>query len=626
MKQILFLLALLCLNHFSKAQIGLTTFATGFTQPVDIKHCNDDRLFIVQQNGYIKIADTNGVVRPAPFLDIHTLIVLGSEQGLLGLAFPPDYKTSGCFYVDYTCQPSGYTRISRFHVSPLDSNLANAASEEILLTIYQPYSNHNGGHLAFGPDGYLYIGMGDGGSGGDPGNRAQNPDTLLGKILRIDVSPAIPTYAIPASNIFASDTTLGRPEIWSMGSRNPWRWSFDRANGDLWIGDVGQNVVEEIDYVPAGTPSGLNFGWRCYEGNQAYNTSGCQPYSYYTPPVFTYTHTGGACSITGGYMHRGGKSAELYGKYFYCDYCVSNIHYLRHLANGTFPDVNLGSLGAAAVVAFGEDKWGELYCSGYNSGIIYRFTSANCAPASVINAGIDTISVCGSGPVELKAPIGKRLSYAWYQGGTPVGTDSSSYTTSYPGQYSVTVTNPDNGCTSSDSVLVQFLTPPSPVITGLDTVYCIYNPPVSFVPSPLGGTLSGAGITGLTFDPAAAGIGMSVVTYSYTDSHGCSGTYTQNVRVDLCTGFSDTGPVQNAALYPSPNNGEFTLLFSSLKPQRLQLSLLNVLGENVYTEEITSNAGEQRIPIRALHLADGVYVLRIANERSASEMRMVVRN
>lgn len=250
-----------------KAQpdIAVTVFSNGFSKPVDIANCGDDRLFILEQHtGRIYILDKNGDRLNTPFLQLPG-VGQSNEQGLLGLAFHPDYLNNGYFFINYSL-PNGNSRISRFSVSANDPNIANMASELVLLEVDQPFSNHNGGCLKFGPDGYLYAGFGDGGSGGDPQANGQNLQTLLGKILRLDVDNGSP-YAIPASNPYVNNpNALG--EIWSFGNRNPWRFSFDRATGDLWIGDVGQNSWEEIDFQPANSGGGENYGWRCYEGNQ----------------------------------------------------------------------------------------------------------------------------------------------------------------------------------------------------------------------------------------------------------------------------------------------------------------------------------------------------------------------
>src|SRR5690554_2313016 len=260
----------MALGLTSMAQtIILTPFATGFSDPVEIAHCGDDRLFIVQQGGAIKVVNSDGSVNAENFLNLSSLISTGSERGLLGLAFHPNYESNGYFFVNYT-NTSGNTVIARYSVSNSNPNVADPSSGVILLTINQPFSNHNGGCIKFGPDGYLWISMGDGGSGGDPNNNGQNKSSLLGKMLRIDVDGE--TYTSPSDNPFVG--TDGADEIWAYGLRNAWKFSFDRETGDVWIADVGQNAIEEINHESSTEP-GLNYGWRCYEGNNTYNTSGC---------------------------------------------------------------------------------------------------------------------------------------------------------------------------------------------------------------------------------------------------------------------------------------------------------------------------------------------------------------
>ena len=263
---------------------------------------------------------------PIAFLDISDRITYSGEQGLLGLAFDPNYKTNGFFYV-YYINKSGSTQVSRFKANPDYPNKASAGSEKFILSISQPFTNHKGGCIKFGSDGYLYIGTGDGGSGGDPNNNAQNPQSLLGKMLRIDVHHGNP-YAIPADNPFV-DSSNYKKEIWALGLRNPWRWSFDAQNGYMIIADVGQDNWEEVNYQQ-GTNGGKNYGWRCYEGNHAYNTAGCNAQSSYKSPVYEYQHlsTTGDCAIIGGYVYRGKKYPDLFGKYFCTDYCSGIIRML----------------------------------------------------------------------------------------------------------------------------------------------------------------------------------------------------------------------------------------------------------------------------------------------------------
>jgi glucose/arabinose dehydrogenase len=347
---------------------SLTPFASGFTNPVCITNAGDDRLFIVSRTGYIYIVNNTGNTNPIPFLDIDARVKSnGGEQGLLGLVFHPEYPDSGYFYVNYTGIGDS-THISRFSVSPSNPDLADDQSEMKLLTIYQPFTNHNGGDLHFGPDGYLHIGLGDGGSSGDPDNRAQNKLEYLGKMLRIDVDHGNP-YAIPETNPFYNDpSALG--EIWALGLRNPWRFSFDKLTGDLWIADVGQNTWEEIDFQAASSIGGENYGWRCYQGNATYNTTGCGASGLYTFPIHQYSHSFG-CSVTGGYVYRGSQFPAMQGRYFFADYCSDRIWTIRD-NGGSWLVEDFGQFAGNNFTTFGEDANGQLYIAGYSTGIIYR--------------------------------------------------------------------------------------------------------------------------------------------------------------------------------------------------------------------------------------------------------------
>ncbi|MBT5657371.1 MAG: hypothetical protein HOI89_06285 [Phycisphaerae bacterium] len=359
--------------HATAGGTTLTTqrIVTGLARPVLVTAAPGDtsRLFIVEQRsgstGRIRIFDlaTNLLVS-TPFLSL--TVSTGSEQGLLGMAFHPDYNTNGYFFINYT-NSSGNTIVARYQVSS-NPNIANSGSATTVMSISQPYSNHNGGMIAFGPnDGYLYIGTGDGGSGGDPGNRAQDiSGQLLGKILRIDVD-SLP-YSIPADNPFVGVT--GDDEIWAYGMRNPWRFSFDRDTGDLYIGDVGQNAWEEIDIQPAGAAGGENYGWRCYEGDHAYNTSGCPSASTMVFPVHEYAQGGSPyrCSITGGNVYRGDGIPDLQGTYFFGDYCSNQIWSFRWDGSGGITNLedrtselspNAGSIGS--ISSFGEGADGTIY-------------------------------------------------------------------------------------------------------------------------------------------------------------------------------------------------------------------------------------------------------------------------
>lgn len=360
--------------------------ASGLSLPVQLTHAGDGsgRLFVVEQGGAIRIID-NGTVLSTPFLDIDSLVRTDGEQGLLGLAFHPDYASNGYFYVNYT-NNSGNTVIARYQVSA-NPNVADSVSAQILLTVNQPASNHNGGQVAFGPDGYLYIGMGDGGSAGDPDNEGQDKDTLLGAMLRIDVNTPS-GYLIPADNPFVG--VAGRDEIWAIGLRNPWRFSFDRQTGDLYIGDVGQNNWEEISYQKAGTPGGLNFGWDCLEGTHSHSNAApvCSTpglIASMTPPIAEYSHSEGL-SVSGGFVYRGQDYQGLTGRYFYADYVFGKIWSLTK--TGTNPDTfsapDFEMEANFNISAFGEDEQGELYVVDYSGGTIRRLADA-AGPTPVPN-------------------------------------------------------------------------------------------------------------------------------------------------------------------------------------------------------------------------------------------------
>lgn len=339
---------------------------SGMQRPVAVMSANDDidRLFVVEQAGAIRIIQ-DGLPLPTPFLDIQTQVgSSGNEQGLLGLAFHPRYMENGYFYINYT-DLNGDTVISRFQVSSTDLNLADPGSETRLLLISQPYRNHNGGVLAFGPDGYLYLGLGDGGSAGDPENNAQTLDSLLGKILRLDVDGGEP-YLAPPQNVFSPGQ---RPEIWAYGLRNPWRFAFDRLTGDLYIGDVGQNQWEEINFLPADSPAGMNFGWKYLEGNHEYGANPPPAGLTFVYPILEYSHAQG-CSVTGGVVYRGELLPDWNGVYIYGDYCSGLVWGAMRDQQGQWQQTLLFE-NVGLISSFGEDQAGEVYLVDL-AGTIYK--------------------------------------------------------------------------------------------------------------------------------------------------------------------------------------------------------------------------------------------------------------
>lgn len=362
-----------CFNLFGQPVLNYKQVITSLASPVDIANANDGskRLFIVQQNGIIKVFDSlfNYI---DDFITVPG-ISAGGERGLLSMAFHPDYMNNGFFFVYYT-NPSGNIEIARFKVSS-DPNIGDASSKLVIITIPHPgAANHNGGKLNFGHDGYLYFATGDGGSGGDPPNNAQTGSSLLGKMLRIDIDHLSGTfnYSIPPDNPYVNDPLIA-DEVWATGLRNPWRWSFDRITGDMWIADVGQGAWEEINFRKATETKGVNYGWRCYEGTHAYNTTGCQTPENYIPPVFDYPHNAatGGFVVTGGYVYRGTEYPSLNGYYICADYASANQWMISDSANtwiikkqeGIFP---------GSISSFGEGEEGKLYACSLSAGVVYK--------------------------------------------------------------------------------------------------------------------------------------------------------------------------------------------------------------------------------------------------------------
>lgn len=408
-------LATLLAAPASAQLVTYTPFASGLPAITDITHAGDDRLLVAQQSGVIRVVESDGTVFPTPFLDVSGLVSSGQEQGLLGLAFHPNYATNGYFYINYTAAGTGDTFVTRYSVSA-NPDVADPGSAFPILAQSQPFGNHNGGDLSFGPaDGYLYIGLGDGGFACDIMDDAQDGSTLLGKMLRIDVDGGSP-YAIPPTNPF-----VGVPgvldEIWAIGMRNPWRFSFDRqAPHDLWIADVGQRAREEINREPGGSAGGSNYGWDCREGfaSAASPPSSCATAAVCTPvggavdPVHDYDHGGGRCSVTGGFVYRGAMHPGFDGEYFFADWCSRDLYSLRD--NG--PGHTLTSYSTplpAHPTTFGEDANGEVYVGAGDT--VYRLDDpfppvtgcpptpdATCDLAGKASLLIRDLPLPGSGP------------------------------------------------------------------------------------------------------------------------------------------------------------------------------------------------------------------------------------
>jgi glucose/arabinose dehydrogenase len=345
--------------------INLEEFATGFTAPVEIVNVNDSRMFVVQQNGIIKIVQPNGTVNSTNFLNIGSKITYGGERGLLGLAFHPQYSTNGYFFVYYN-DLDGDITVARYTRSS-NPDVADATTEKIILNQAKPFDNHNGGSIHFAPDGYLWVVTGDGGSSGDPNNNAQNKNSLLGKLLRLDINSTGP-YNIPPGNPFVG--VDGADEVWAYGLRNAWKFNFDTTSGNVMIADVGQGQIEEINRMPL-TQAGINYGWRCYEGNNTYNTSGCAAQATMTFPIAAYNHSGGKCSITGGYIYRGTQFPVLQGRYIFADYCSTQIGSLNPDDSITWTSAFSGN----NFSTFGVNNLNELFVASVNNGKVFKVTT-----------------------------------------------------------------------------------------------------------------------------------------------------------------------------------------------------------------------------------------------------------
>ncbi|MEQ8704341.1 MAG: PQQ-dependent sugar dehydrogenase [Phaeodactylibacter sp.] len=601
---------------FGQPAFNLELVLQGLSQPADITHAEDDRLFIVERNGRIRILDATGALLPQPFLDINDRVSPASgERGLLGLAFHPDYAENGYFFVNYTAN-SGATRIVKFQVDPANPNAADPDSEVVLFQISQPYSNHNAGDLAFGPDGYLYIPMGDGGSGGDPQNFSQNRQSLLGKMLRIDVDSGDP-YSIPADNPFVDDdSTLD--EIWAVGLRNPWRFSFDRETGDIWIGDVGQNAWEEITFQPAGSEGGENYGWRCYEGFETYNTSGCEPEGAYTPPIHTYaTGSSDGCSVTGGFVYRGSAFPAMYGKYLYADFCSGKVWMLEKDFAGNWVNTEIFDGPGGEYATFGQDSEGELYLAELINGRLHRVeATCNQSPAAPIISG-DAI-ICGpDAPAVLNAGDGTDgYIYRWYQDSVELQeTLNGTLSVSEPGIYHVVLAGFEAGnCNSpvSTAFIVEAADFPTDLIStqgddlsaapGFESYQWFLN----------GEPIEGA--TTATYTPQSSG----TYTVEVTAANGCT-RLSEGLAIVSTT--LDLGLAEVRAT-PNPFRSTLDLYLEAIEADTYQLRLLTVDGKLVWEQAArVQTAWQQQLDLSSQ--AAGVYLLQISRDEQQYTRKLI---
>lgn len=361
-------------GEFETVALKFNLYSSGFNLISSLDFAEDGRLFVAERQGFIKIVDENGNTDPTPFLDLSNTVGTNGEQGLSSFILHPQFESNDIFFVNYTT-PQGVTNLSRFQTSATDPNQADPNSEEILISLMQPSEFHNGAGMVFGPDGYLYAGFGDGGDFGDPNDNGQNGLTLFGSILRIDVD-GFSSYAIPPDNPFVGDPNV-LDEIWAMGLRNPWRFGFDPLTGDLYITDVGEAQWEEIDFEAAGSGGGFNYGWRCYQGFEPFNTAGCQPPAAYTFPDYVFSHKD-MCAIIGGHVYRGELYPMIYGHYLVADFCSGRIWGLQRQPGNDYKVVSSGSLRAGGVTTFARNGDGELFVA--QVGNIFGISAVTIGP------------------------------------------------------------------------------------------------------------------------------------------------------------------------------------------------------------------------------------------------------
>ncbi len=477
---LLFVLFGLFIRVNAQLQPDLELLASGFDSPIGIVNAGDDRLFVIEQRGHVQILNEDGSVPETPFLDLSDVVSQsGFETGLLGLAFHPNYSENGYFYVNYTRESDGTTVVSRFSANPANPGQADRESEVQMFTVEQPYDNHNGGQLLFGPDGYLYIALGDGGDAGDPHDNGQDLTTMLGKMLRIDVNADNDSaYVIPPDNPFIDDENA-LDEIWAYGLRNPWRNSFDRLTGDFWIADVGQNDFEEVNFQPAGSSGGENYGWRCYEGNAPFNTEGCGDEENYVFPVYDYPHEGEGCSgsVTGGNIYRGAMYNGMYGVYVFADFCTGNVYTITPTSEG-FDGTQLANFGEGEVTSFGEDQYGELYVVMQTSGEIHKLVeTSDCNPVATIMDSDSAFVIVPDSSLVLKAVYNPALDYQWHMNDEAIsGEVQHELEVTEEGNYLVHVTNPENGCTGISETVVVNSTSTSVALKELKQVNVYPNP------------------------------------------------------------------------------------------------------------------------------------------------------
>jgi len=620
---IVLLLAFACSPGFLFAQpqsISLFQVATGFTEPVDMTHAGDGRLFVVEQRGTIAFTEIGSSGPPTIFMDLQSIVrSTGGEQGLLGLAFAPDYPTSGHFYVNYT-NSGGDQVISRFSRSANNPNQGDPGSESIILTIPQPFTNHNGGDLEFDGDGNLLIAVGDGGDAGDPFGYGQDTTSLLGSLLRINLDPAT---GVPLANPYYYPTGGAQREILAPGLRNPWRIAVDPVTQNIWMGDVGQNAFEEIDLlVPDDRRIPNNFGWRCYEANSSFDLTNCGPPSSYIPPVLEYANgpNGAGCSVTGGRIYRGSQFKNLWGYYFYGDFCTGFIRAIPYDDNSgaVLPSVPVTNT-SFNISSFGEDYRGEMYVLDYQGGILYRLADTTCTPKASIREGSLLRSCDGTNTLHARPGIG--YTYQWYENGQPIpnATDSI-YVVSGGGNFQVEVTN-GNCSDLSDTTRVRPGTIDAHVY-GVPLSYPLTGAPLTFDIGPFSGILTGPGANLNTFDPSVAGAGVHTL-YVEVDNGVCTGLDSVTIEV-LPLGVDENKPWTQLQVFPNPTSDLIWLSWRQQVYDQVEITLFDAAGREVKTQQEFRTPGEQILQLDLGALSTGVYNLRFSVGEESSAQRILV--
>jgi glucose/arabinose dehydrogenase len=611
------------LKSYAQPQIQLQSFATGFTLPLGVFHAGDERLFVLEKSGIIKVIQPNGTVNSTPFLDITSLVSYNgqtnSERGLLGLAFHPDYKNNGYFYVNYTRKAptnDGATVVTRYRVSTTDSNIANVNSASILLTVPQPFSNHNGGCMHFGKDGYLYIGLGDGGSANDPQNNGQNKQSLLGKMLRIDVNNGTP-YGIPADNPFVNDANA-LDEIWAYGLRNPWRFSFDKVTGDMWMGDVGQDAWEEINFQAANSTGGENYGWKCLEGNAVFST--CNGATGLTNPVYVYNHSNaGGYSVTGGYVYRSAKHKGAWGYYFFADAVTQHL-WATDSAFNTSKVLN-GTAGASNV-SFGEDVYGNMYLVRHAGGNIQKLVeTGSTQPKAYLLNSQNSYTICEDESLMLEALFHPDLTYKWRKDGQEIlGADAHTYLVTESGNYSVLVADPtiiNSFADSTTEILVTIIESSTALLAQNNYTADIEDDAFSIDTIVSGGVFSGNGVdVNGVFDPSLVTPGTYEIIYTVT-TNGCPQRDTAFVEVTTTVGIIQKNKTNTVSIYPNPSNGSMSINSSLIIKT---ISITDIMGKEVHT----SNPNSFNKKLTLNNISKGMYFVKIETQSGSNINRIII--